>query len=67
MKFTTKQAAEYLGIAAATIQKQCKHGRIKAERFGHVWQIDEEEVERYRCEQKGKRGAPQGNKNAVRN
>jgi len=66
MKYTTEEAAERLGIAVNTVQRQCKRGKIQATRFGRSWQIDEKEIDRYMRENKGRFGAPPGNKNAMK-
>jgi len=47
--YTTKEAAQELGYAsAAVIRLMIKQGRLKAERFGHVWMIRDSEVARVR-------------------
>jgi len=46
-KLTTRQAAERLGKTEQAVRNLIGKGRINAEKFGSVWAIDEEEIERF--------------------
>lgn len=54
------QAAQSLGVTAATLRQQVKNKRLAAVREetprGPVWMVSAEEVERYRREHLGRRG-----------
>lgn len=52
---TLNEAAESLGVTAATLRQQIGHGRIKARKVGPVWTLTPREVERYRADHLGKR------------
>jgi len=58
MLLTLAQAAERLGMAAGTLRHQAGAGRLQASRYGTVWLVTEDEVERYRREQQGRPGRP---------
>lgn len=44
---TTKQAAELLGIAPASVSRLIRQGKLKGERFGRDWHVYRESVESY--------------------
>ncbi len=58
MLLTLAQAAERLGLGAATLRHQVHNGRLAATLYGKTWLVTEEEVERYRRESLGKPGRP---------
>lgn len=47
MFLTTTQAAQTLGVTAHQVRVLCRAGRIKADKFGHIWMIAREEVVRF--------------------
>ena len=47
---TLTEAAERLGVTAATLRQQIANGRLKGRKIGTVWTVSEREVERYRRE-----------------
>jgi excisionase family DNA binding protein len=50
---TTKQAARRLHYSGdAQIRKLIQHGKLKAEKFGGVWQIAEEELQDFKRRRK---------------
>ena len=54
MLLTLIQAAERLGVTAATLRAQIHRGKLKAAKLGRDWLVEATEVERYRQEsQKG--------------
>lgn len=61
----TKQAAARLGLAARTVKDHCADGRIKAEKIGRDWLIEEAEVERYKRERKPRGRRPKAPRRAV--
>jgi len=61
MAWTTKQAAEYLGVSLSFISRLCRKGLIKAEMFGRDWSIDPESVKAFKEKPKGKVGRPRKN------
>jgi excisionase family DNA binding protein len=50
---TVSQASKSSGLAAATIQKQIKNGRIPAEKKGRDWMIPEHELFSYLANRSG--------------
>lgn len=44
-KLTTHEAAEMLGVSIRAVQALIKRGTLKAERFGQIWQLDEDDVQ----------------------
>jgi len=44
--YTTKQAAEKLGIKLHTVAEYIRKGYLKAEKFGRDWMIDDKEVDK---------------------
>lgn len=44
-KITTQEAADMLGVSIRAVQALIKRGTLKAERFGQVWQLDEDDVQ----------------------
>ena len=44
---TTKQAAELLGIAPASVSRLIRQDKLKGERFGRDWLVYRESVEIY--------------------
>ena len=54
---TLKQAAAQLGISPATLHTQIKRGVVHTVMFGSVHAITQAEVDRYRREHLGKKGA----------
>jgi excisionase family DNA binding protein len=57
---TTKQAAELAGYHPKSIPRLIKLGKIKARRFGDVWQIDPASLRAYvrRTEKRGEKRGP---------
>jgi excisionase family DNA binding protein len=53
---TLAQAAELLGVTAATLRQQIANGRLRARRFGPLWTVTPKEVERYRLASRGRPG-----------
>lgn len=49
---TTKAAAEMLDVSRSAVLKAIKKRRLPAEPFGRDYQIERDEVERYRSERK---------------
>lgn len=47
---TLKDAAESLGVQAATLRQQIANGKLKATKRGRDWWVTRGEVERYRRE-----------------
>ena len=45
---TLIEAAERLGVTAATLRQKISHGKLRARKIGTVWIVSEREVERYR-------------------
>lgn len=54
---TTKQAAAILGIAARTVKDYCQDGKLKAQKFGRDWLIEEKDLAAFQQERKP-RGRP---------
>ena len=44
---TLAEAAERLGVTAATLRQQIANGRLKGRKVGRDWTVSEREVERY--------------------
>lgn len=55
---TVQQAADRLGMTPQSVRRAIEQGRLAARRFGHMYQIDVREVERYRTKPKGTGGRP---------
>jgi excisionase family DNA binding protein len=53
---TLADMAQRLGISHPTLRQQIAKGVLKAEKFGRDWAISEEEFERYKRENYGRRG-----------
>ncbi len=51
---TLKEAAEMLGVQAATLRSQARFGTLKTRKFGSVHAVTIDEVERYRRENLGR-------------
>jgi len=49
---TIPEAAASLGLAASTLRHQIKNRKLKAHRMGGRWYVSDEEVARYRAENK---------------
>ncbi len=47
---TTRQAADRLGLTARSVRRVIANGRLPAQRIGHTWQLDRDDVDRYRAE-----------------
>jgi len=47
---TIEQVAEYLKLDKMTIYRAVKEGKVKGVKFGAVWRISEEELERIKRE-----------------
>jgi excisionase family DNA binding protein len=45
---TINQAAETLGLAASTLRRQARLGKLAAHKIGRDWYVTSGEVERYR-------------------
>jgi excisionase family DNA binding protein len=56
--YTAQGAAKKIGVTVSTIQVQVWRGTIKGIKVGGAWLISEEEVLRYRTENKGNVGRP---------
>ena len=48
------EAADLLELAPKTLHRQCRRGKLKAEKFGRMWKIEAKEVRRYARENKRK-------------
>lgn len=55
---TLSQAATALGVSAATLRQQVAAGRLRGEKIGPLWVVQEREVERYRRDSLGQPGRP---------
>ena len=53
---TLAQAADSLGLAHATLARQARPGRLRAQKVGPVWVVTRAEVERYAGASKGRPG-----------
>lgn len=53
---TVNEAAEILGLSAATLRRQIANKRIRATKPGRDWDIPEEEVRRYGALSRGRPG-----------
>ncbi len=58
MPWTTRQAAQYLGVTFGFITRLCRKGVLKGEMFGRDWAIDPDSVKAYKERPKGKIGRP---------
>jgi excisionase family DNA binding protein len=47
---TLLEAAQSLGVTAATLRQQIANGKLKARKVGRDWHVQTREVERYRDE-----------------
>lgn len=56
--FTAQKAARTIGISVSTVQIQLWRGILKGIKVGGAWFIHEDEVKRYRAENKGNVGRP---------
>ena len=52
---TLIEAAERLGVVAATLRQQIANGKLRATKRGRDWWVTPAEVERYRQQSLGKR------------
>jgi excisionase family DNA binding protein len=50
---TINEAADYLGLAPATLRAQIGKGKIRGTKRGRDWWIVQREVDRYRIESRG--------------
>jgi excisionase family DNA binding protein len=55
---TLADAADRLGLAAATLRQQVRHGRLEAKLYGRTYLVSAREVARYADEHRGRRGRP---------
>ena len=55
---TLNDAANELGVTAATLRQQIHAGRLKAAKLGPIWVLDETALARYRLENHGRIGRP---------
>ena len=62
---TLTEAAQELGLKAATLRSQIRYGAIKAMKVGPVWVMTQEEVARYRADHRGRYGARATRKGAA--
>lgn len=53
---TVSEAADMLGISPATIRHQIRNQRLKARKLGRDWDIDPQELGRYRAQSLGRPG-----------
>jgi excisionase family DNA binding protein len=51
---TTREAAQRSGYVAETVRRLANQGRIKSRKFGIVYQIDLEDLLRYKAKQEEK-------------
>lgn len=59
---TLTQMAAHLGLKDATpLRRLCESGKLRAEKMGKTWLVANEEVERYKRENLGRRGRPSKN------
>ena len=45
--YTTREVAERLGVTVDWVQRLIRNQTLRAERFGHIWLISEENLERF--------------------
>ena len=45
--YTTEQIAAILQLDGETIRRYIKQGKLKAMKFGRVWRVTEEELQRF--------------------
>lgn len=50
------EAANELGLQAATLRTQIRFGKITANKIGPIWTMSRAEVDRYRAEHLGRPG-----------
>ena len=50
---TLNEAADYLGIAPATLRWQIHKGKLRGTKRGRDWWVTQREVDRYRIESRG--------------
>lgn len=58
MAWTTKEAADFLGMDPSYVGSLCKNGILKALKHGRDWDIDPESVRAYKDLPKNKGGRP---------
>jgi excisionase family DNA binding protein len=51
------EAARSLGLAPATLRQQIRNGKLQARKVSRDWYLTEQEVERYRAENRRKAAA----------
>ncbi len=52
MGMTLPEAAERLGLAPSTLRHQIKNRKLRARKMGRTWYVTDDEVERYRQQNK---------------
>ncbi len=55
---TLSQAAEALGVTAATLRQQIHAGQLRGRKLGSQWIVDEEDLAEYRLHSSGRVGRP---------
>lgn len=53
---TLNEAAEFLGVAPATLRHQIKNKRLEAIKLGRDWMVSDEEIRRYAATSRGRPG-----------
>lgn len=54
-KLTTIEAAEIAGVDIRTIRRWCEHNKVKSERFGTAWQVDEDSLRAHKKDIRGRK------------
>ena len=47
--YTVAEVAESLGVTAGRVRQFLAEGRLSGEKFGHLWAINQSELERFRA------------------
>lgn len=58
MGWTTRKAAEFLGVTLSFVARLCREGVLTAKMHGRDWDIDPKSVEKYKNTPKNKGGRP---------
>jgi excisionase family DNA binding protein len=57
---TTREAAEQSGYVAETVRRLANQGKINSRKWGLVYQIDLDDLMRYKAEQEARQGGDNG-------
>jgi excisionase family DNA binding protein len=55
MFYTTKEAAEILGLSEARVRQLCQSGELKSQKFGRDWHVKKSAIKSY-LNKKNKKG-----------